>query len=244
MKRSAKGLEVDALVERDLGVPAILVTARTGEDPHLAGNCCRCDRERLLRKPLASKATEFQSAVNTLVEMIHQIEPDIPNARWLIRLLDGDAKVQRALLARRHTRSVARQQKADVQFSRKMAVEEAVMETNITPNDVLVKAETLRNNLTSGFRDEIVKSLYAEAEKVARRAVKTSADRKFDLDQKLDRLVTSPITGLPIMLILLPLLSGCISGPNVSDPSPIFSSVLGVGAPFRQLEHSVVIRFL
>jgi ferrous iron transport protein B len=56
--------------------------------------------------------------------MIHQIEPDIPNARWLaIRLLDGDAKVQRALLAGDLAQRVARQQKADVQFSRKMAVE-------------------------------------------------------------------------------------------------------------------------
>jgi ferrous iron transport protein B len=62
--------------------------------------------------------------VNTLVEMIQQIEPDIPNARWLaIRLLDGDAKVQRALLAGDLAQRVARQQKADVQFSRKMAVE-------------------------------------------------------------------------------------------------------------------------
>jgi ferrous iron transport protein B len=90
------------------------------------------------------------------------------------------------------------------------------METNITPNDVLAKAEVLRNNLTSGFRDEIVKSLYAEAEKVARRAVKTSADRKFDFDQKLDRLVTSPITGLPIMLLLLAVIIWLtVSGANV-----------------------------
>jgi ferrous iron transport protein B len=90
------------------------------------------------------------------------------------------------------------------------------METNITPNDVLAKAEALRNNLTSGFRDEIVKSLYAEAEKVARRAVKTASDRKYDFDQKLDRLVTSPITGLPIMLLILAVIIWLtVSGANV-----------------------------
>jgi ferrous iron transport protein B len=90
------------------------------------------------------------------------------------------------------------------------------METNITPNDVLAKAEALRNNLTSGFRDEIVKSLYAEAEKVARRAVKTASDRKYDFDQKLDRLVTSPITGLPIMLLILTVIIWLtVSGANV-----------------------------
>jgi ferrous iron transport protein B len=109
------------------------------------------------------------------------------------------------------------------------------METNITPNDVLAKAEALRNNLTSGFRDEIVKSLYAEAEKVARRAVKTSADRKFDLDQKLDRLVTSPITGLPIMLLLLAVIIWLtVSGANVVSDA-IANILFGFGDWARAL---------
>jgi ferrous iron transport protein B len=73
----------------------------------------------------------------------------------------------------------------------------------MNPNDVIIKAETLRSNLSSGFRDEIVKSLYAEAEAIARRAVKSASDKKYDFDQKIDRLVTSPIFGLPIMLVML-----------------------------------------
>jgi len=73
----------------------------------------------------------------------------------------------------------------------------------INPNDVLAKAETLRGTLSTGFRDEIVKSLYSEAEAIAKRAVKTAKDKKYDLDQKIDRLVTSPIFGLPIMLVML-----------------------------------------
>jgi ferrous iron transport protein B len=77
------------------------------------------------------------------------------------------------------------------------------MTIGVQPDDILAKAETLRNNLSSGFRDEIVKSLYGEAERIAHRAVKSAPDRKYDLDQRIDRLVTSPITGLPIMLILL-----------------------------------------
>jgi ferrous iron transport protein B len=77
------------------------------------------------------------------------------------------------------------------------------MTTAYQPDDIIAKAESLRNNLSSGFRDEMVKSLYSEAEKIAQRAVKTAGERKYDLDQKIDRLVTSPITGLPIMLILL-----------------------------------------
>lgn len=86
----------------------------------------------------------------------------------------------------------------------------------MNPNEVLAKAETLRNTLSSGFRDEIVKSLYAEAENIVHRAVKTAADKKYDFDQKIDRLVTSPITGLPIMLILLAIVIWLtVSGANV-----------------------------
>ncbi len=73
----------------------------------------------------------------------------------------------------------------------------------LSPYDVLSKAEALRGTLSTSYRDEIVKSLYNEAETIARRAVKTAMDKKYDLDQKIDRLVTSPIVGLPIMLVLL-----------------------------------------
>ncbi len=69
--------------------------------------------------------------------------------------------------------------------------------------DIIAKAETLRGDLSTGFRDEIVKSLYSEAETIARRAVKSTKDKKYDFDQKIDRIVTSPIFGLPIMLVIL-----------------------------------------
>ena len=55
-------------------------------------------------------------------------------------------------------------------------------EQTLNPNDVLAKAEALRGSLSSGFRDEIVKSLYSEAETIAKRAVKTAQEKKYDLD--------------------------------------------------------------
>ena len=70
-------------------------------------------------------------------------------------------------------------------------------------NDILSRTEALRTTLSSGFRDEMVKGLYTQAEQIAHRAVKTTGNKKYDLDQKIDRLVTSPIFGLPIMLLIL-----------------------------------------
>ncbi len=92
-------------------------------------------------------------------------------------------------------------------------------------NEILTKAESLRGTLSNGFRDEIVKSLYSEAESIAKRAVKTTKDKRYDLDQKIDRLVTSPTTGLPIMLILLGFVIWLtVTGANV--PSQMIAKVL------------------
>jgi ferrous iron transport protein B len=122
-----KGLEVDARsLSRDLGVPAIPITARSGEGIHtLLATVTDVISGNILTKPLRVEGTpEFQKAVHELVPMIEQAAPGIPNARWLaIRLLDGDAKVQQALISGELAQRVQRQQQADVQFSRKMSLE-------------------------------------------------------------------------------------------------------------------------
>jgi GTP-binding protein len=122
-----KGLEVDARsLSRDLGIPAVPVSARTGDGIHtLLATVADLINGDITTKPLRVNGTpEFQKAVNELVPMIEQMAPGIPNARWLaIRLLDGDSKVQQALMSGELVQLVQRQQQADVQFSRKMSVE-------------------------------------------------------------------------------------------------------------------------
>lgn len=106
-------------------------------------------------------------------------------------------------------------------------------------NEILAKAETLRGTLSTGFRDEIVKSLYSEAEAIARRAVKTAKGKKYDIDQKIDRLVTSPIVGLPIMLVLLSFIIWLtVEGANVASAS-IANVLFGIGDWGRTLFNSL-----
>jgi len=122
-----KGLEIDARsVARDLGVPAIPITARSGEGIHtLLSTVADVIEGEITTKPKRVDGTpEFQRAVSELVPMIEEMAPGVPNARWLaIRLLDGDSKVQQALMSGELGQIFTRQQQADVQFSRKMAVE-------------------------------------------------------------------------------------------------------------------------
>jgi len=97
--------------------------------------------------------------------------------------------------------------------------------SELQPQDILTRAEALRNSLSAGFRDETVKSLYSEAERIAQRSVHVKTDRRYDLDQRIDRLVTSPIFGLPLMLLMLAVVFWLtITGANV--PSQMLATAL------------------
>ena len=71
------------------------------------------------------------------------------------------------------------------------------------PKTVLLRADELRRQLGDDFRDRIVSSLYSDAQRIATRSVHVDTRRTWDLDQHVDRIVTSPILGLPIMLGIL-----------------------------------------
>ena len=106
-----------------------------------------------------------------------------------------------------------------------------------SPDDVLARARELRRQLTGSFREEAVKSLYAEAERVAQRAVSQDGDtRALDLDQRVDHLVTSPWLGLPIMLVLLAVVFWLtIAGANVPSAMLAQGAVLVRGPGGRPL---------
>lgn len=122
-----KGIEVDTRsLARDLGVPAIPITARSGEGVSaLLQTIADLVEGKIVTRPLRAGGTqEFQHAIEELVPMIERLVPGIPNARWVaIRLLDGDARVQKALETGELPELIARQRRAEVSFSRKMAVE-------------------------------------------------------------------------------------------------------------------------
>ena len=88
----------------------------------------------------------------------------------------------------------------------------------------LARAATLRQGLSSNFRDETVRSIYAEATRVAGRATHRGGTR-VDFDQRLDRLITSPIFGLPLMALLLAIIFWLtVAGANV--PSSLLAQGL------------------
>lgn len=122
-----RGLEVDTrTLSRDLGVPAVPIVARTGENLHqLLTTLAGVASGEIATRPLRVKGTpEFERSVHELVPLIEAVAPGVPNARWLaIRLLDGDARVQEALLRGTLADLVARQRERAGRASRKLALQ-------------------------------------------------------------------------------------------------------------------------
>ena len=122
-----KNIEVDVRsLSRDLGVPAVGITARTGDGIHgLLEAVAGVSSGDVHTAPLRIKGTpEFQRAISELVPLIESLAPGVPNARWIaIRLLDGDAEVEQALSSGRLVDLVARQQETAQRFSGKISLQ-------------------------------------------------------------------------------------------------------------------------
>lgn len=98
-----KGIEIDLrALAKDLGVPVVGTSARTGEGlgtllttvAEVASGKNRPSPHRL------RSDGAVQNAVEELVPLIEETAPGLPNARWVaMRLLDGDLRVREALLS-------------------------------------------------------------------------------------------------------------------------------------------------
>lgn len=91
---------------------------------------------------------------------------------------------------------------------------------------ILNTANTLRWEFGENFHDDLLKSIYDDASKIAGRAITTTGEKpRLSWEQALDRLVTNRWTGFPIMLLLLTAVFWItISGANI--PSRVIASVL------------------
>ncbi|MBN2677555.1 MAG: 50S ribosome-binding GTPase [Anaerolineaceae bacterium] len=122
-----KGITLDTRsLSRDMGVPVIPVTARTGEGMQtLLVTIADVINGKIRTKPLRVEGSvEMKHAVSELSTQIEKLYPNTPNARWLaIRLLDGDERVEKAILSGEIAKLVRSQKRADIRFSKKMAVE-------------------------------------------------------------------------------------------------------------------------
>jgi ferrous iron transport protein B len=187
------GLEVDARrLSRDLGVPVIATAARFGEGlPELLQAIEEVATGRFICRPyrLQSHPKDLKAALTILVDEIAVAAAELPNARWVaMRLLDGDETIAAAL---RHG-----------ELGRVDPAEAAPM-ANPAVLGILHTADRLRRQVGTRFHERIVETIYAEAARLAERAVTLPGGKlRFDLDRTIDRIVTSRVWGFPIMILM------------------------------------------
>jgi ferrous iron transport protein B len=186
-----KGIRVDAeALSEDLGVPVVLTSARSGRGMReLVETVWRVAEGELLPEPrLAEPPPQLAGALDELTPLAAAAAPDTETPRWIAyRLLDGDHRVREAL-------------------SRGELAVESEDGREAEARELVERADAVRPTLDRDFRDAAVQALYARAERATEKAVhRRGSGGKRDLDWKIDRIVTSPVFGLPIMLGLLAL---------------------------------------
>ena len=123
-----KGLDVDARsLSRDLGVPVVPTVARRKQGMRdLVATVADVVSGETKTAPLrVEPPKKVKEAIGSLVPLIEDLAPGVPNARWVaLRLLDGDHKVREALLSGELAEMASRQQQPSIsQASRLTAIQ-------------------------------------------------------------------------------------------------------------------------
>jgi ferrous iron transport protein B len=177
-----KGITIDdRKLADELSIPVIPTVARTSQGiPSLVSAVASVCRGSVPNQPhqVAMSGT-VAAAVDELAGLIRVHCPSLQNARWVaVRLLEGDARVERAI--------------SSGEFH------ELTLEASAA---LLRRAEMLRGSLDVAFRDQFVEAIYADAQRIVQNVVRIREGTAADWDVRLDRILTSRLTGLPLMAL-------------------------------------------
>lgn len=197
-----KGIKIDKnKLEDKLGIPVILSAARSGlgmEDLKEALNKIVKNQYKFKNKPVYYDE-EIESIVASIKEDLVNIIPEI-NPRWLgLRLIDGDESILTSL-------------------------------NDYTENDILNELNDIKNKIPNSFdkskiRSNFTKTTYDYAKSICDEVVTITNKNTIDKDEKIDKVISSKIFGIPLMLLLLcGVLWITIEGANV--PSAMLSDFL------------------
>ncbi len=173
-------------LSRDLGIPVVATSARTKEgiaDLLFAIEDVVSGKFQTKKQTYIDLPKENAEAIAELQSALSELNPDLPNTRWLaMRLIEGDESVQKG-------------------------VEEGTFSAENNPEKqarVLRIADEYHKILGDTYRNDLVEAIYAEATKLINASVSTDfSARSFRIDRAIDRVVTHKIWGFPIMFLLL-----------------------------------------
>jgi len=214
------GIAVDpAKLEKELGVPVVPGTAREGigidELLDVAHDVATGARTTVPFRP-ERHAPAVEVAITELAPVVAEVFPDVPNVRWVaLRLLNADEAVQEAV----RSGELGQLSRDDTGHALEVPREHERQR-------LLDTAIRLRWELPPDFHDIVTEHAFSAAEGIAGKVQKRGlAKAGFDIDRKLDGLLTSRIFGFPLMLMILAVVFWLtIEGANV--PSAMLAELL------------------
>lgn len=187
-----KGIDVrTSILESHLGIPVVDISAskKLGID-RLKKSMVRVVTDP---NPPRSVAVDYpqvlRSNLDSLGQALRNMFPSQPGIEWIaLRLMEGDETVIRTLESRVADRSLnEKQQSDDLQLLRQL----------------ILKSQLARDKMGFSLHDELSVQIHRQASDIAGKAVVHKDRDKKTLEERIDRIVTSRIWGIPIMLLLL-----------------------------------------
>ncbi len=181
-------IDISAL-EKNLGVPVVGASARSGH-----GLSALMDRVAQVTKAEGTGAAVparvlYSDAIEQAIAMVEPVlTPYLAGrfpARWMaLRLIDYDASLMETLQG--------------------VLGQDLMQEETVSQAVLQARAHLAAQGLSEGpLRDAIVSCLYKKAEAVCRGVVRAEEPKYSEKQLKIDRILTSKWTGIPIMLALL-----------------------------------------
>ncbi len=213
----------------ELGIPVIAASARSKQGMNellvaieeIASGKYICKPRRAKNQP-----ANLKRAISAVTEKINGVFPDLPNLNWVaLRLLEGDQSIIDAIrsgdigsLKQDLASSVSEAENApekqlisqeestwqEGSISQEGIVLEKGQISQKEREEILSAANAERWDLGLNFHDTVIETIYSEASQVAQKTVSVSGSKPpYNLDLKIDKIVTSKWLGFPIMFLLL-----------------------------------------
>ena len=197
-----KGIEINKnKLEKILGIPVVLTAARSGFGMDQLQDTLNkvVNNEYDFKNKPVYYDDEIENIINSIKDDLKEIIPSI-NPRWLgLRLIEGDEIILTSL-------------------------------NEYTDRDILNDLNNIKSKLPDIFdkskiRSYLTKTNYDYAKSISDEVVTIAEKNKLDRDEKIDKIVSSKVFGIPLMLLLLcSILWITIEGANI--PSQLLSNFL------------------
>lgn len=185
-KKKKITIDLDWLASR-LGIPVVGTSARSGK-----GLDCLMDAVDALTERTADDLQLHITYGEEIEKAVSIVEPALKSeldgrisSRWVaLKLLDGDESLLRSLKE---------------YLSYDIMQNEEISQKVAEARSLLEQADILRNR----FRDQIVTRIVKACERIAREAITFGKKEYAERDRRIDKVLTSKLTGIPIMILLL-----------------------------------------